>query len=279
MTTMPGSNSLHGWEGHSLEEWRVRLGVPALEFHAELPSTNDLGKELARTGAGPFTLIIAGRQTAGRGRGGKEWVSPAGAGLWASILLPTPPGGPPGVATLAVGVAAAEAVEAVVPGLRIGLKWPNDLVVGSPWRKLGGILTELVSGPREPILVVGVGINLHPGPGAWERPEVREGATYLSDWLDPQAGDGAPDPTLLPVLAEQLVTRLRHWAHPPPDTLRGELRVEWERRDVLAGKAVTMESGPTGTAVGVAPDGTLRMACDDGKLRSVTGGGVRLRES
>ncbi len=274
-----------GWESPPPSGWAAFLDVPEVELHTELPSTNDRAKELAREGAPRFTAVVAGEQTAGRGREGRKWSSPDGGGLWLSILLPIPSGGPPGVTTLAVGVATARAVEALTPGAGLGLKWPNDLVAGDaetgsggyPGGKLGGILTELVQGKGGPIVVAGIGVNLRPAEGGSDpsgSPEAERGVAYLRDLLEEKAAD----PALFPVLARTLVAELRHWADPPPDTLSGELRKEWERRDVLAGKTVVMEGGLRGRALGVALDGTLRLVTPDGHLRSVVGGGIRLME-
>ncbi|MGV8038831.1 MAG: biotin--[acetyl-CoA-carboxylase] ligase [Thermoanaerobaculaceae bacterium] len=104
----------------------------------------------------PPTVLVAGAQAAGHGRGSNSWVSPAG-GLYATWLAWLPVESLPGL-PLAVGVACAEAAEALVPGLAVGLKWPNDLVVGG--RKLGGMLCHARGGGEECWVRVGVGINV-----------------------------------------------------------------------------------------------------------------------
>lgn len=122
-------------------------------------STNNAAKQLAAQGAPQGTAILAGHQTAGRGRRGRSFFSPPGAGLYLSVILR--PQVPPDRLlhlTALCAVAAARAVEAAC-GLRPGLKWVNDLVVGR--RKLGGILTELTLKPDGSLdhVVVGVGVN------------------------------------------------------------------------------------------------------------------------
>ena len=115
----------------------------------EIDSTNRLAADLARAGAADGLVIGADHQTAGRGRRGRAWESPAGSGLLVSVVLrPVPP-----LVTLAAGLAAAEACEALA-GVATSLKWPNDVLVGD--RKLGGILSELVGDAA----VVGLGLNL-----------------------------------------------------------------------------------------------------------------------
>ena len=115
-------------------------------------------------------MIVADAQTAGRGRYGRVWESPAGSGLYVSVLLtPAQAAEDPMRATMLVtlmaGVAIAEGIEATT-GLRAGLKWPNDLLVGR--RKLSGILSEAASvggeagAVRLDTVVVGFGINVSP---------------------------------------------------------------------------------------------------------------------
>lgn len=104
------------------------------------------------------TVYIADEQSAGRGRGGHSWHSPAGVGLYLSVLLrpQLPPDGLLGI-TLAAGLAAAQAIEQVAQ-VPCDLRWPNDLLVGD--RKAGGILAEMNSGSGNTV-VVGFGINVN----------------------------------------------------------------------------------------------------------------------
>lgn len=123
-------------------------------------STNTYAKRLAADGAPHGTIVIADAQSAGRGRMGRNFSSPAGKGLYLSVILR--PACPPEALmhlTCAVGVAAAEAVERLC-GVNVQIKWINDLIVGK--RKLGGILTELRVDPATRAIdyaVVGIGIN------------------------------------------------------------------------------------------------------------------------
>lgn len=145
-------------------------------FLAETGSTNDDAARLAASGAPHGTLVVAGAQTAGRGRMGREWYSPPGAGLYFSLVLRpegrlTADGRDRAIRllTLAAGVAVAEGIERS-QGLRPQLKWPNDLVIeargagtrgGLPWRKLGGILAEASTiGTAVQFVILGVGVNV-----------------------------------------------------------------------------------------------------------------------
>ena len=132
---------------------------------AEVDSTNRVAADLVRSGAPDGVVVVADHQNAGRGRRGRTWESRPGTALLVSAVLRPPPA----LVTLAAGVAAAEACEAVA-AVPVRLKWPNDLVT-EEGAKLGGILSELVDGA----VVVGLGVNL-----TWAPP----GAARLGPGVD-----------------------------------------------------------------------------------------------
>jgi len=144
-----------------------------VRWFAEVDSTNRLAADLARGGAGDGLVVGADHQTAGRGRRGRTWEAPPGSSLLVSVVLRPVPA----LVTLAAGVAASEACEAVAR-VRVALKWPNDLMSGD--RKVGGILSELVGGAA----VVGLGLNLcwAPAGAACLGPAVDRDA-LLAAWL------------------------------------------------------------------------------------------------
>jgi BirA family biotin operon repressor/biotin-[acetyl-CoA-carboxylase] ligase len=129
---------------------------------ARVDSTNDLAKRVVARYAEvglvpPAAVIIAWEQEAGRGRGANTWASPAGRGLYASLLVPGLSRSQLPILPLAVGVSLATALEASAE-LSIGLKWPNDLM--REGRKIGGILVETAGASRgSPTAVIGLGIN------------------------------------------------------------------------------------------------------------------------
>lgn len=151
----------------ALDARRDRLGPLAnrILYFETIGSTNDVAATYAASGEAEGLVVVADAQTAGRGRRGRSWFSPPGAGLYVSVVLA------PGRArvaaeratallTLAAGVALSEAVERVT-GLAPAIKWPNDLLVGR--RKLAGILAEGVVLPGAGGLhgvVLGFGINV-----------------------------------------------------------------------------------------------------------------------
>jgi len=159
-----------------------RAGLPPVVFFSEVDSTNDHALSLADLDAPEFTAVLADVQRAGRGRRGRSWFSPPGAGMYLSVVvrggglhsqLP--------LLTMAAGVAVADAVT-IVSGLPVELKWPNDLVIGRPWRKLAGILCEASAlGTPKAAVVVGIGVNLD---RAAYPPEVGERATSLAAECD-----------------------------------------------------------------------------------------------
>ena len=130
---------------------------------ASVGSTNTLGRRLAQEylkegSRVPRTVLVAVEQTAGRGRQGNTWYSPAGEGVYATLVQPL--SGREGVERLplGVGVALCEALNRLLPGAPCRLKWPNDLVVGG--RKLGGLLIEVVAGEEgQEAALIGFGVN------------------------------------------------------------------------------------------------------------------------
>jgi BirA family transcriptional regulator, biotin operon repressor / biotin---[acetyl-CoA-carboxylase] ligase len=128
-------------------------------WYAEVGSTNDVAGTLANRGEPEGTVVIAGAQSAGRGRQGRTWASPPGAGLYMSIVL-RPAAHAVGLLTIAAGVALADGIQTAT-GLQPQLKWPNDVYVGG--RKLAGILAEAgASNSGVQHVVLGCGINLMP---------------------------------------------------------------------------------------------------------------------
>lgn len=141
-----------------LEGSRLGHRIVALET---VESTNQVARRLARAGAPDGTLVLAERQTAGRGRRGRVWASPAGLGLYASFVLrPEAPGPAYGAALqLAAGVAVAEAVAVWLPRPP-ELLWPNDCLADGA--KLAGVLVEAESdGNGLDFLVCGIGVNVN----------------------------------------------------------------------------------------------------------------------
>lgn len=230
------------FDGVEVTTLAERWGVPQLLAYETVGSTMDAAHAAARTGAPDGTMIVADAQTAGRGRSGHVWVSPPG-GAWCSLVVRPSPSAPIdpitlGVLTLRVGLACADALEALVGAPTIGLKWPNDLWWGEA--KLGGVLTEAHwDGPQLGWLVVGIGINL-------ARPEGVQGAIRPAAALP----GGASRLAVCAAMARAVRAAARR---------RGPLSREeqgaFAARDVLKGRLLA--APVVGEAAGITADGAL----------------------
>ena len=145
---------------------RGDFGEPLI-FYVETGSTNDIAAALAEAGGPHGATVVALSQTSGRGRLGREWFSPAGAGLYVSVVCRNEPASR--FITLAGGVAVAEGIRGAT-ALPVTIKWPNDVVIADRLvpagrRKLAGILAEGSTGPAGlQYVVLGFGINLRRTP-------------------------------------------------------------------------------------------------------------------
>ncbi len=234
------------YDGLEAEEVRRRTGATRVELRRSVGSALDVAHELAAAGAPAGLLVLADEQTAGRGRQGRSWHSPAGAGLWVVALLR--PAIPPSAGALAVrvGLRLIEAVEEVAPRVAPRLKWPNDLMVRD--RKAGGVLCEARwQGERLGWVAVGIGVNVR-GPVA---PGLRETAIALK----------AAESSLTRVrLLEALAPRL--WDAAAPVRLAPEerdlfLRLRWQGAS---------PHDPDAAATGVDEDGALLVPAAGGSL-------------
>jgi BirA family biotin operon repressor/biotin-[acetyl-CoA-carboxylase] ligase len=235
-----------------------------VEALATVSSTNDRLRELARGGAPEWTAVMADRQTAGRGRQGRAWVSGEG-DLFLSVLLrPTPAAAGVGLVPLAAGIAVHEALAGL--GVDGRLKWPNDVLVGG--RKIAGILCEAATGGSGiESVVVGIGVNVAAPPDALPA-DVRAVAVSVRALL---ARDIAPAEVAAEVLA-----RLPLWYHEPAS---GRALLEaWRTRSVpWWGRPVEVRAAGSvlrGRVRGLAEDGGLELDLDDGGVATVRSGDV-----
>jgi BirA family transcriptional regulator, biotin operon repressor / biotin---[acetyl-CoA-carboxylase] ligase len=162
----------------------IRSGLGAKVFgrgeiihFAETDSTNSRAKELAARGASEGTVVLAGKQTGGRGRRGRSWFSPEGTGLYVSLILrpEVAPAEAPKI-TLMTAVAVCDVLVPYLPSPP-RVKWPNDILAGG--RKIAGILTEISTEPDAvDYVVVGIGLNVNIPAGRFPK-EIRDRATSL----------------------------------------------------------------------------------------------------
>ncbi len=236
--------------------------IERCEYHAEIESTNTRALELCRRGeADDMLLVLADRQTAGRGRRNNQWWADEGA-LTFSLILATDSANLPAnlpverwpQASLTTGLAVCEAVSNLLPTAEVALKWPNDVYLRR--RKVCGILIEIP--PEKPdALVVGIGINVN-NSLAGAPAELRRSATSLTDCtgLDHDRSD------VLILVVQQLQLELARLA-------RGDasLAERWRRLCHLRGKQVELLAGErryAGRCGGIGPDGGLILETDAG---------------
>jgi BirA family biotin operon repressor/biotin-[acetyl-CoA-carboxylase] ligase len=247
-----------------------------LEVWRSLTSTLDRLRALRAAGAGPGAVVIAEEQTAGRGRRGTVWQSPAGLGLWLGALIDIA-GVAPGVATLTTAVAAQRAIRAAAGG-DTTLKWPNDVEIGG--RKVCGIVFEVVGrGPA----ALGIGINVHHAAADFP-PAIAARAISLDQATGVRAADrSSPSVGRRPVERDRLAARLLDELASNQDDWRqgrgAELLDAWRRAASHLGRRVEL-SLPGGVLAGVAADvaadGALLIDLADGERRRVLAGSLRV---
>jgi len=242
-----------------------RWGVPQCGVFRTLSSSLDAIHDLGAQGAPTGTVVLAEEQTAGRGRDGRTWHSPAG-GVWLGMLLrPAPPLPALGVLSLRVGLVLADVVEAVlgirptaISGPRAGLKWPNDVLISD--RKVAGILCEgRWQGESLQWLGIGIGMNV-----VNEIPAELQGRAVALRELRPSV-------RCIDVLDQLVPALLRLTAH-------GAQLTQFEcaafaRRDWLRGRQ--LRTPLAGRAAGIRPDGALLVDTGAGTTM-VQGGHVEL---
>lgn len=237
-----------------MEKMRRIVGVKVIQLD-EVGSTNEYAKTIAHE-VPEGTVVVAKRQTAGRGRKGRSWVSPEG-GLWISVILK-----PPRVDPRLAFVGALAVVDTLADfGISAGIKWPNDVWVGG--RKVSGILAE---GKAREYSILGIGLNVNnPIPE-----ELKDNATSMMELI----GSKLP----LEKVLKRLLLHLDGWYRvflERPDLLMAKVR----ERTFILGKPVTVIEGEEripGIALDVLDDGSLLMDIG-GQLRRITYGDVSLR--
>jgi len=244
---------------------RLQPRLPAgyrLAAYDILGSTNDEAKRLAREGTAADTVVWALQQTAGRGRRGRRWLSPAG-NLYASLVLrpdclPARAAQLSFVAALAVG----DAVQGVLPATtKIAYKWPNDVMIDS--RKIAGILleSEIGAGRIPAFVVIGIGINLATAPCGTEIPASCVAAV----------ADAVPAPSRM---LEALVSRFDTWRTHWLEAGFAPIRSAWLAAAAARGTAirVRLDSGELqGRFRDIDGEGALLLDTENGSRRIAAG--------
>jgi BirA family biotin operon repressor/biotin-[acetyl-CoA-carboxylase] ligase len=248
------------------------LGPLAVKYLPVTGSTNDEALSLAREGAPTGIMVVAESQERGRGRLGKEWLSPPAVGLYCSIIL-RPRLAPDALPrlTLAAGLAVSRAIEKTCC-LAVRLKWPNDLWLGE--RKFGGILAEALFGAGGNLVVLGVGLNVNTDPTAF--PAALQGKITS---LRHETGHIWARSTLLLAIREEILTVVAR--------LEAEgfssILAEWRKRDALYGRELSWISQNGSLVLGVAlgpdSDGLLRIRDERGRIHEVLSGDLTLLQA
>jgi BirA family biotin operon repressor/biotin-[acetyl-CoA-carboxylase] ligase len=265
-----------------LSEERIRAALATRVFGHDLVilsrtgSTNDVAKDLATQGASEGTVVVADEQVAGRGRMRRGWAAPPGTCLLCSILFrPTLSPTRANRLTMLCSLAAADAVEEAA-GLKVALKWPNDLIVESQvpvtrapsWKKLAGVLTETgIAEGQLAFAVVGIGINAN------VQPEVLPTLDPNATSILAETGREVDRAALLAVLLVGIEARYgRLNAGESPHH-------EWSARLATLGQSVeviTSDGLLVGAAESVDQDGALLLRTPDGERHRFLAGDVTL---
>ncbi len=248
----------------------VRSRLPGREIHHydTIDSTMHEAEALAEAGSPSGTAVLADEQTAGLGRHGHSWHSERNAGLYCSIVLrlDLPPGAVP-LLTLALGLAAAEAIERAA-GIACDIRWPNDLMIRD--RKTGGILVRLISqsaqaSASQPVTVIaGIGINI--------------GHTIFPSDLEDLATSLLLETGRTPAredLTIELLPAVDRWCGTLATHGPGVIISLFTSRSTYAEGRRVFAGDLIGTTAGLTESGFLLIDTDDGKRETILAGGVR----
>jgi len=238
-------------------------------FYETVGSTNTIAAELAEKGAQEGTVIIADSQEKGRGRLGRHWVSPPGVNIYMSIILR--PKIKPKDVTLLTIIAAVGCTAALrkVTGLNVTIKWPNDLTVYD--KKLGGILTEVKTAPKEIIFAVtGIGINVN-----MDVKSLPDDVKNLATSVKNETGNLYPRE----VIIAEILNEISQWYKALKEMKRDILLSEWQKMTSTLGREVQVVTGKetfTGLAESIDDEGMLILKLRDGKLKRISTGDITI---
>jgi BirA family biotin operon repressor/biotin-[acetyl-CoA-carboxylase] ligase len=233
----------------------------------ETTSTNDIIEKFARDGVKEGIVVFAEKQTRGRGRLGRSWISPAKKGLWFSVLL-RPNFRPEQTTqiTVASAVAIRRAIEKQT-GLRAQIKWPNDVLISG--KKVAGILTELrAEMDRIEYVILGIGVNVDIDASEFSE-ELRSTATSIQAEAGKEISRSA--------LAASILGELDNQYKRICCGQFSKVAAEWEDYCATIGEYVLIENGSrkiSGRAEALTEEGALLLRTEHGHIERVTGGTI-----
>ncbi|MBT8340170.1 MAG: biotin--[acetyl-CoA-carboxylase] ligase [Desulfatitalea sp.] len=237
--------------------WRFGARADRLHYYPELDSTMDKAMELARQGCPPFTVVVAGRQTKGRGRLQRTWHSQTGGLYFTMVLRPLIPPAQSPLINLAAAVDLADTLDDLY-GIDVRLKWPNDLLVND--LKLSGILSQIAADPdRIEFVNLGIGLNVRNSTR-----DIGQAAVALADLASAKVSRT----DILAAFWDRLEQRLTG-AH------LADAIVQWRRRAITLGRRVkiqTLTDLYEGRAVDIDATGGLILQSDNGSRQTVVYG-------
>ena len=240
-----------------------------IRYFCTIDSTNRYAGRIAEEGAPDGTLVIADEQTAGRGRSGRQWVTPPKEAISFSLILrPVLPPEKISMVTLVMGLAVAKALNGLY-GLKGGIKWPNDIVLNG--KKLCGILTEMsAESGKVNHIVIGVGINAN-------LTSFPEEIVSTATSLKLELGHGINRAELIAEVMKEF--ELLYDVFEETGSL-ADMKDSYNRFCVNRNCPVRVldpGGGYTGTARGIDDGGVLLVELDDGTIRRVSSGEVSVR--
>ena len=259
---------------HNLRKALSNFPLGGLRYFEQTGSTNDVALAWAAAGAPDLALVMAGEQTAGRGRGNHSWFTAPGAALAFSLVIRPLPGEEQSIPLFSALGALAVCEVLAAQGLHPEIKWPNDVLLHR--KKVCGILAESVwTGEKVDSLVLGVGLNI--------KPEAVPPPDQLSFPATCLEAELPPPQHVVPafervMLLQQILQAIRYWRNLVPTII---FLHTWERRLAFRGEQVEIwadgQSARKGQVDGLEKDGSLRLLSPQGQVFTVQFGEVHLR--
>ena len=270
---MPDLLQQIGLDGSIRDEFAESWGMTDLRFYNRTESTQKIARTLAEAGAPSWTLIVADHQTAGTGRSGSAWLSQPGSSVMFSLVIR--PERPEALSLLPIriGLILARTLDELLierggisaeDGPQVCVKWPNDLILSDG--KIGGILVDGVTRGSEQAIIIGIGLNVFRMTDLEPRREGELPFRYLDDYMSDTANR-------LRVL-ERVVMALREQLRTVPEDLMPREIEEYAGRDWLRGRQIYQPA--EGEVTGINRKGFLLVEPDDGDLRTLISGSIRL---